>query len=654
VPVSGAPGGSSAPPPEVKKPEAKALEAPRLDAEAFTWMVEPTRIVLGDTQSVTVSLTARLPGGAPLDVAPPQVMTSAGAVGAPLRTGPGSWRIDWTPPKEAFPHVAVLVATLDTTTTTAVGFLPLRMSGKGNSTVQTKPKSVVTMRIEHETFGPVRADDSGVAVVPIVAPPGVTSAVARSTDEVGNQTEKPIALGVPPFNRLALIALDDVIAADGSDMARLLAVAVDERGAPLKNATLQVKTNVGEVKIASTPAPGLTELHLLPGKSRHADAEVEVALAGVPGSVSKATVQLVPGKPAAATISLSKDSLRADEDEREVVAHIELVDDAGRRVPPHAVGIAVDAGRLTSITREPDGTRRSVWLLPKGKREVPATITVHLSSGQVLGSAQVQLLPGAPARLTLEGPPRVVADGETPIELVVRVTDREGALLQPEGALLEIAAADGQLLESRLEDTALFARVLPAAVEERRNATLRASLGELSAETEVGLIPPPRVGLLLAAGLAASSNYQELVSAGPELSALVRLPIVDGSLHVGGSVGLLQSILRPRGIDDHRAIPIFGEVAWRPALSPTLDFHIGAATGVVVVDAVPSSQTAHDFETALAAQLVLGLAWPLGPGSLELMGRGGTAIYLGGDVGPGLVGLPLGAALVVAWRMPVL
>lgn len=630
-----------------------------VDASAFTWEVQPRRIVLGETPVVSVTLRARGPDHLPLDVAPPRVTTSTGTLGMPERTAPGTWRLAWTPPTESFPHVAVLVAALDTAKASAIGFVSLQLWGKGSVVVKTKPKSQVTLRVGNEVFGPVRADDEGGARVAVVAPPGAAKGLARSVDEAGNVSEEEIGLGVPPFNRVALAVVDDVVPGDGTGVARLVAVTVDEDGAPRTDAALQLKSDDGEIVIDAAhpnPAPGLTALVFRPKKTRESRAVVDVALAGAAASRARANVQLVPGRAARASIALSPEALSSDEPERKVSAQVKLVDEAGRSVPAQAARLDVSLGHLSSVTTE-RGVAQASWLLPPvnpRQEQPPPILTVRLPSGEILGTAEVKLVPGAPAKLAFDEPATFVPDGQTPAELVLRVIDRASQPVTLTKETLPVITVDptqGRVQEVVADGPLVKVRVVPTVVERRSHVSVRATLDGLSAATELPVLRPLTTAVVVAPGVAIGSNYQELLAVGPEVSALVRLPALDGNVHVGGSISLLQSVLRPEGVDDHRALPLLAEVAWRPAQSDALDVHIGLATGLVLSDLVPRDEDRHVVELALAGQLVLGAAWPAGPGLVEVMLRGGTAAYLGSSQSQGLVGLPAGATVILGYRL---
>ncbi|OGQ12073.1 MAG: hypothetical protein A2138_01275, partial [Deltaproteobacteria bacterium RBG_16_71_12] len=547
-------------------PAASAAEprARSIDATALSFAIEPARLVLGDTTAATVTLTAKNRDGTPLDVAPPILTVSTGALSAPTRTGAGVWTVTFTPPKEAFPHVAIVAATIETATSSAVGFVPLHLWGKGETAVRTKPNSTVTVMIGSDSHGPVQADKTGLAKVPLVVPPGPERAVARSVDEVGNESQKTIDLGVPAFNRVALLALDDPVAADGGSRGRLLAFVVDKKGEPLFSARLKAKASVGA--FGGEPvgvAPGVFLVAWQPGKAAPGTAKVSVTLDGAPGSTAVASVTLISGGPAKAVFTLSRNSLTAD-DERVVETVLHLFDGAGSAVPASAATVDVDYGRIDAISTLPDGTRRINWLIPPQTERTEVTITARVPSGAVLGDAKVALASGKPARAYFDKPEGVVADGQSGIELVLHVVDRAGNELTANGARIEVEARVGRVEGGAVDGKRFVARLIPAANDHPDFVRVTGSVGAVTAETLVKTAPRPAAWLLVGAGLAVGSNYGALASAGPDLSLLVRLPGLDGSLHAGVSASVLQSVLRPSPVLDQRSYPIWAEVGWRP------------------------------------------------------------------------------------------
>ncbi len=629
------------------EPRARAI-----DATAITFALEPARVVLGETTSATLTLTAKLPDGTPLDVAPPALTVSTGGLSSPTRTGPGVWSCTFTPPKEAFPHVAIVAATIETATASAVGFVPVQLWGKGETAVRTKANSTVTVFIGNDSHGPVQADPTGLAKVPLLVPPGPERAVARSVDEVGNESQKAIDLGVPSFNRVALMALDNPVAADGGAKGRLLAFVVDKKGAPLHTAKLKTTASVGAFSGAPVGvAPGVFLVTWQPGTTAPGRATVAVALEGAAGSEAEASVQLISGAPAKAVFTLSRNALSAD-DERVVETVVQLFDGAGSTVAASAATVDVDYGRIDAISTLPDGRRRINWLIPPHTERTEVTISARVPAGTVLGLAKVSLSSGKPARASFDKADVVVADGESAVELSLRVTDRAGNELVPTGARIEVEERVGRIEGGAVDGKRFVARLVPVKNDHPDFVRVTGSVGEVQAETLVRTAPPPQALFLVGAGLAISSNYGAMVSVGPDLSLLARLPGFDGSLHAGVSASLLQSLLRPAPVLDQRSYPLWVELGWRPPISPDVAFHLGGAVGVVLGELrYPFRGTVrHTVEPSLGGQLVIGWAHRLGPGFFEVDARAGTARALSGVAGEQLVGLPVGVAVVTGYR----
>lgn len=631
-----------------------------LVVNAFEWQVASPRIILGDTTGVDVVLTARQPDGTPLDVAPPRLSVSTGSVSPPVRRAPGVWTTTFTPAAVSFPHVAILFATIETAATSAVGFVPLRLWGRGQTTVKTKPHSRVTVFIGNESFGPVDADEDGAARVPIVVPPGPERAVARSVDGVGNESQKTIDLGVPPFNRLAMVPLDDVASADGSGEARLLVFVVDKKGEPLYEASFVSRASVGEVDGAPVGlSPGMFRLGYRPGKAARGEARIDVTLDGAPGSAASARVALLSGRPTRASIETPRAALSADEP-RAVTLDVRLFDQAGNAVPATAASVDVDYGRIDEMSAAAGGARRVTWVIPPQLRsgeggdalEQQATLTVRSPSGDVLGTRSVALLPGKPARLSFDAVEAVVADGQTSVEVRLRASDAAGNVLVPTGASVALASGGGgdELVAGTVDGRHYRIRFIPAARDRQDFAFLDGTMGELKARTRVRLVPRPRPRLLVGPGVTAGSNYGSLLQAGPDLSLLVRLPGLDGAVHAGLSVSMLQALDAPAGVD-HRSFPLFLEGAWRPLLTSDVAMHLGAGLGFVLTDELKKvgAEESRLVLPGAAAQAVAGVGYRLGSGFLELDVRAGYALtFPGSDVGA-----PLGVSGVLAYRFGI-
>jgi hypothetical protein len=628
-------------------PAAPASRA--LDVDTFAFVAEPERIILGETASATLRITATDDDGRPLDVAPPMLKISTGALSPPVRVAPGVWNATFTPPKDAWPHVAIVAATIEHGQETAVGFVALPLWGKGQAAVATKPNAQVTVSIGADRFGPVPSNAAGDVRVPILVPPGPETALAKSVDNVGNESQKSISLGVPGFNRLAVVALDDVVAGDGNGRGRLLAYVVDKKGAPLVDARLTAKASAGRVAAPVEVGPGMFEMLWQPGPSTAQEATVTITLVGAPLSVAKVNLRVIAGAPTRAEIVVPRRALSADDDPA-VPVRLTVFDAGGTPVPFGAARVDVDHGRLEGASG--DVTRQVSWILPRARERSTARLTVRATDGAVLGTAELALLPGRPAALRVEAPGDVVGDGTVGAPIVVSALDGAGNEVVPRGVVLE--ATGGRIVAPTLDVAARRLRALyvPDPRDDETFVEVEARLASLAASAPLRVRPRARPALLVGPAVGSSWGYGDVLAVGPELSMLVRLPLLDGALHGGLSLGAHEGIAAASSasFSTWRAWPLLLEAGWRPMLTPELGVHVGAAGGLVVVDATADKAgvPTRAVTPGLAGAAVVGVAYRVGPGVVELDARVGAGAPL--DPAPLVPAMPLGAGLVLGYR----
>jgi hypothetical protein len=210
-------------------------------------------------------------------------------------------------PAGRFPQVAVLAAETAGGCRAMVA-LPLR--APASPAFRTDPGASVTVRVAERDFGPVTADDRGEVRVPVVVPPGVRLALARSTNAGGKISEQPLDLAPPPFPRVLVLAPASLVAGD----TRELAVAgVDPQGQLLEPDRLSLTSSqgrpqplggqrgLGRFLIRAPISVDEGRLRLTAMVRGEPDSEIEVPVPLVPGPV--ATLAIRPARsrlPAAA------------------------------------------------------------------------------------------------------------------------------------------------------------------------------------------------------------------------------------------------------------------------------------------------------------------------------------------------------------------
>jgi hypothetical protein len=201
-------------------------------------------LVLGVDQETEVKV--EVSGPADTDVTMPRVLASAGRVEDLIRVGPRTFTGRYLLPSERFPQAAIVVAELPLEGGgVARGFANVRLRAAANPAFRTDPGASVTLRIGEKEFGPQRAQRDGWVRVPVVVPPGVGFGLARSVNEHGQATEQAVDLKLPPFQRVLVVAPEEVVAGSVTEVA---VYAVEPSGMPAQSAAIALRP--------APPAPG--------------------------------------------------------------------------------------------------------------------------------------------------------------------------------------------------------------------------------------------------------------------------------------------------------------------------------------------------------------------------------------------------------------
>lgn len=260
----------------------------------------PTQIVLGQDASATLTMNlSGGPAGTELDV-----RASVGSISNLTHLGGGQFSALYTPPNKPYPHVAVITMADKANPDRVFGTLALPLVGKASFPVSATPNSRVMIRINDRDFGPVQADASGRANVPIVVPPGFSSGTLITI--VGdNKTEEPLDLQLPPTPRLELLPTDTTIPADPSLKVPVRVFVVSPTGEPDTTATVKFTTTAGDVSAAKHLSGGVYEATFTPPYGNAASQATITVTVEDPRSpqTSAITLNLSPARPASVSVS---------------------------------------------------------------------------------------------------------------------------------------------------------------------------------------------------------------------------------------------------------------------------------------------------------------------------------------------------------------
>jgi hypothetical protein len=234
---------------------------------AASLSAHPAKLVLG--KDAGAELTLRAPAGAKVTLS-----TSVGTVSAPTHAG-DLWSARFTPPPLKSPSVALVLAQIEQDGGRELSWLAIPLSGSDTMEIETRPGASVRAEVAGTTVGPVIADSSGTARLPMVVAPGVNTATLHITDKLGNSSDKPLDLEPPPFSRVRVAARS--AGASTATPAELEIFVVRPDGTPDDDAKVELKADEGEASVRRRIDHGVYLGRFLapPGKSGSAHLEVK-------------------------------------------------------------------------------------------------------------------------------------------------------------------------------------------------------------------------------------------------------------------------------------------------------------------------------------------------------------------------------------------
>jgi hypothetical protein len=401
----------------------------------------------------------------------PRLSVSAGRLENLRRAADGAFEADYLPPEEPVPRVAILTAVAGG----ELGWLALPLYGEGDALVKTRKRARITVRIGDQVFGPVEADRSGDALVPVIVPPGVSEAY---------HGEQAIDLHVPRTQALQLAPGVAAGRADREQKVPLFVAVVTPSGGPRRGAVIELSASRGTISAPREVSEGLYQAELVVPPGLAGDVAVQASLADAPQFVSKAAVSFVAGP--ARSIALAAETSRV------VAGGAPLrlrasARDAADNPSPEPLRFAASFGEVKAESAGEGEWALTLVLPPSFQGRTSLEVTAQAANASA--SAIVELQPATAATVAFAGPlPRVRADGQSPVRLPLEVRDAYG---NPAQASPELSAAQGQAgFES--SGGALYATYLPPLLHEPSATRVDARLGGSTATAQLLLLPESR------------------------------------------------------------------------------------------------------------------------------------------------------------------
>jgi hypothetical protein len=183
----------------------------------------------------------------------PRVLCSIGQIEDLGREGPATFSARYILPAGRFPQPAIIVAEFGNLRSPLRGMTTVRLRAATTTSMHTDPGAQVTLRVGDRDFGPQTAPADGVVRIPIIVPPGVEFATARSVNQYGKATEQVVDLHVPYAQRLLFAA---PVSMQAGSVAELAVYAVEPSGRPANGASLVLRATNASVSPLGSRVPG--------------------------------------------------------------------------------------------------------------------------------------------------------------------------------------------------------------------------------------------------------------------------------------------------------------------------------------------------------------------------------------------------------------
>lgn len=604
---------------------------------------ERPQLILGVDRELTLTIEVKDNDG-PVAFAPERALASVGTIASVTPAGRDRFRVRYLAPATHFPQVSIIVVDLvgDGQHLRATARLPLH--GATQMPFHTSANAMVSVRVQSQMFGPVRADAQGNVAIPIVVPPGVHNGSARATDADGNTRETTVDLQPAPFQQILIVAAPPF---EVGAFAEVSTFAVNPRGEPIAPGTTTLHASEGMVHPMGQGSDG-EERFLVEAPRRVGGGTLKLvatAVEAAPEPVvviethAEIVVPLVAGPPQRLLLSSSVDRLIIGESGPATVVlaardrHDNPASCAGARLTVERQPVTLVAG--------PSGCGRLI--IPAPDRPGPdGSLEVEAMLGTLRARATIHVSPAPAVKLTAGvSASQVVGDGHRSVEVRVDGFDRVGKpALVPN---LRWQAAGGRLGPVRSpRDGTYVSQFTPAATRTPRVEVLVVKGDPLLSATTLVQVTPAKSLLSVSARVGLFTNFGGMAGPVASIEALRSLQGSASAWAAGIVVSYLHNDLTttatgvpmpPQNHVEIDQLPLLAVARYRLPIPLGANISLGGGAGVSLArmvvrwhnDAWPATPASV---RAPAAELHTQVAFPLAPGELVV-----GAHYLWIDLG---------------------
>ncbi len=400
--------------------------APAVES-ALKLTTNPAQLTLGQDDSASVTVTA--PAGADIDI-----QASVGEIRNIVNMGDGRFVAQYLPPAQQFPQFALITAVDRRNPGKAQGHTLLQLVGKTNFPVQGKPNSAVILQVGDREFGPVQADASGKANIPVVVPPGFKTATVISIEN-GQRSETSLDLQVPPSKTVQLFPTSAAVPGDNTKRIPLTTWVLRPDGKPAESADVAFTVTAGEVSEAKHVGGGLyTATWTPPVTTAPSTATVQATVNRDGKSYSDAmNVALSPTRARAVTLSAEPPDLAPADQGFQVFAKARGLDDTP--LPGRTLVIGALGASASGATRDlGGGDYQAAFAATAGASAEVAVAVPAPPTGNPLH--RVLVLPASG---------HVTVGGDDVEQIAIVTVDRYGYPVANQDVELKLTTGDGAL-----------------------------------------------------------------------------------------------------------------------------------------------------------------------------------------------------------------
>lgn len=445
---------------------------------ALAVSASPSLLTLGVDKTASVAFT--FSGGDPRALAGVRLNlnSTAGTLANVTNVGNGVFNGLYTTPAVSAPQLGIIAAVDSGDPMRTYGTLAIPLTANVTQPVSGPANTPVVLRVGGRDFGPVKTDSKGRAKIPIVLPPGVTSATRVMAGADGVVTEQPFDLKVAETRRIALFPTVAAIPSDSRLQVPIRAVVYTAEGKPDDMATVEFSVTAGTIGPARPEGGGVyVATYSPPDGNLAVKASFQVKLVG--GAALQAETRpllLVPVRAGRVALNATPAVLPAAATSLTVTALV--AGPTGAPLAGRALTFSANGARLQGVTDMKSGSYDAVFTTTgTGPVEVSASVAAPATGNQM---TQLLVIPSQK---------RLPADGVSSSMLTVATLDEFGYPVPNVEVDLTLSTGEGSVPERATTNSAGVVEVYYTAGRKSGVTHIDAHSGALSAGVSIVIAP---------------------------------------------------------------------------------------------------------------------------------------------------------------------